>query len=245
MMCYVGTRPNILTWLWWWWGTLIGANQLAPVFTTILNLSLAESVVPAYLTWSTIFLVLKVSPACLNDHQPVALTSVVMKCFERLIKDNICAFLPPSMDPLQFAYRPNRSTDDAVSQVIHSSLCHLDSRKGGYVRRLFIDFSSAFNTIVLTRLAGKMIELGLNTPLCTWILDFLTARPQVITVGRHTSRPLNLNTGSPQGCVLNPLLYCTHCVARFSSNTIIKFADDTLVVGMISVNKREIISRHI
>jgi len=58
------------------------------------------------------------SPAYLNDYRPVALTLVVMKCFERLIKDYICADLPPAMDLLQFAYRPNRSTDDAVSQVL-------------------------------------------------------------------------------------------------------------------------------
>ncbi|KAJ8353266.1 hypothetical protein SKAU_G00208330 [Synaphobranchus kaupii] len=123
--------------------------------------------------------------------------------------------------------------------VLHTTLSHLDSRKGGYVRLLFIDYSSAFNTIVPTRLAGKLIELGLNTPLCAWILDFLTDRPQVVRVGRHTSNPLTLNTGSPQGCVLSPLLYSlyTHdCVARFSSNTIIKFADDTVVVGLISNN---------
>ncbi|XP_056290461.1 uncharacterized protein LOC130206479 [Pseudoliparis swirei] len=94
------------------------ANQLAPVFTTIFNLYLAESVVPACFKRSTIVPVPKnASPACMNDYRPVALTSVVMKCFERLIKDYICAFLPSSMDPLQFAYRPNRSTDDAVSQT--------------------------------------------------------------------------------------------------------------------------------
>jgi len=87
------------------------------VFTTIFNLSLAESLVPACLKWSTIIPVPKtVSPACLSDYRLVALTSVVMKCFESLIKD--CAILPPSMDPLQFASWPNRSTDDAVSQVI-------------------------------------------------------------------------------------------------------------------------------
>ena len=159
--------------------------------------------------------------------QPVALTSVVMKCFERLIKDYICAFLPPSMDPLQFAYRPNRPPDDAVSQLIHSSLSHLDSRKGGYVRMLFIDFSSAFNTIAPSRLAGRLIELGLNTPQCALVLDFLTARPQVVRVGKHTSRPLTLNTRSPQDCVLSPILYSLYTydsVAR--SNTIVKFADD-------------------
>ena len=210
------------------------------MFTRIFNISLAESVVPACFKRSTIVPVPKnASPACLNDYRPVALTSVVMKCFERLIKDFICAFLPPSMDPLQFAYRPNRSTDDAVSQVLHTTLSHLDSQRGGYVRLLFIDYSSAFNTIVPTRLAGKLIELGLNTPLCAWILDFLTARPQVVRVGRHISNPLTLNTGSPQGCVLSPLLYSlyTHdCVARYSSNSIVKFADDTVVVGLISDN---------
>ena len=75
------------------------ANQLAQVFTTIFNLSLAESVVPAYFKWSTIVPVPKTaSSTCLND-QLVALILVVMKRFERLITDYICTFLPPSMDP--------------------------------------------------------------------------------------------------------------------------------------------------
>ena len=46
----------------------------------------------------------------LNDYRPVALTSVIMKCFERLVKDHITSTLPDTLDPLQFAYRPNRST---------------------------------------------------------------------------------------------------------------------------------------
>ena len=40
-------------------------------------------------------------------------------------------------------------------------------------------------------------------------------------------------------CVLSPLLYSlfTHdCVAKHNSNTIIKFADDTTVVGLITDN---------
>jgi len=104
---------------------------------------------------------------------------------------------------------------------------------------LFIDFSSAFNTIVSSRLAGKLIELGLNTPLSAWILDFLTARPSVVRVGRQTSRPLTLNTGCPQDGVHSPLLYSlyTHdCVASFSSNTIVKFVHDTVVDDLILGN---------
>ena len=71
---------------------------------------------------------------------------------------------------------------------------------------LFIDYSSAFNTIVPSKLITKLRILGLNTSLCNWILDFLTGRPQVVRVGSNTSATLILKPGAPQGCVLSPLL---------------------------------------
>ncbi len=104
---------------------------------------------------------------------------------------------------------------------------------------LFIDFSSAFNTIIPQQLINKLNLLGLNASLCNWILDFLTGRPQSVHVGRNTSSTTTLSTGAPQGCVLSLLLFVlvTHdCIVKFSSNHIIKFADDTTVVGLISNN---------
>jgi hypothetical protein len=104
---------------------------------------------------------------------------------------------------------------------------------------LFIDFSSSFNTIVLSKLIIKLGALGLNPALCNWVLDFLTGRPQVVKVGNNNSTKLILNTGSPQGCVLIPLLYSlfTHdYVATHVSNSIIKFADYTTMVGLITNN---------
>ncbi|XP_031442858.1 lysosomal alpha-glucosidase-like [Clupea harengus] len=90
-----------------------------------------------------------------------------MKCFERLVKSFICSLLPPTLDPMQFAYRSNRSTDDVIARTMHTALSHLD--KGNtYVRMLFIDYSSAFNTII-PRLVSNLIDLGLSTSLCKWI----------------------------------------------------------------------------
>ncbi len=132
-------------------------------------------------------------PSCLNDYRPVALTSTVMKVFERLLKKHICTSIPATLDHLQFAYRPNRSTDDAISQVLHLSLTHIDSKNGNYVRLLFIDYSSAFNTIVPTKLAVKLSDLGITSSLCDWIQDFLTARPQVVK-----SRPVHLQLHHPE-----------------------------------------------
>ena len=48
---------------------------------------------------------------------------------------------------LQFAYRANRSVDDPVNMALHFILQHLES-SGTYARILFVDFSSAFNTII-------------------------------------------------------------------------------------------------
>ncbi len=146
------------------------ADQLAGLFTSIFNESLSTSVVPTSFKKSVIIPVPKNSkPSCLNDYHPVALTSIVMKVFERLLKKHICSSIPATLDPLQFAYRPNRSTDDAISQVLHSSLTHIYNKYGSYVRLLFIDYSSAFNTIVPIKPAFKLTDLGLNSSLCDWI----------------------------------------------------------------------------
>ncbi|KAJ8364924.1 hypothetical protein SKAU_G00137550 [Synaphobranchus kaupii] len=87
------------------------------------------------------------------------------------------------------------------------------------------------------RLVLKLLHLGLSHSTCLWIKDFLSDRPQRVRIGPHTSTTLSLSTGSPQGCVLSPLLYSLythHFSAAHPSNSIIKFADDTTVVGCIS-----------
>ena len=126
------------------------AFQVGPsgVFSDIFKLSLSLSVLPTCFKRTTIVPVPKnTKVTCLNDYPPVALTSVIMKCFERLVKSFICSLLPPTLDPMQFAYRSNRSTDDAIALTMHAALSHLD--KGNtYVRMLFIDYSSSFNTII-------------------------------------------------------------------------------------------------
>ena len=92
--------------------------------------------------------------SCHNDHRPITLTSV-MKCFERLVMAHINSVIPDTLDPLQFAYCPNKSTNVAISIVRHTALSHLDKRNT-YVRMLFIDYSSAFNTIVPSKLINKL-----------------------------------------------------------------------------------------
>ncbi|XP_062388536.1 GTPase IMAP family member 9-like [Sardina pilchardus] len=64
---------------------------------------------------------------------------------------------------------------------------------------LFVDYSSAFNTIIPNILINKLLTLGLPSPTCSWIKDFLTNHPQTVRIGPHLSSTITLSTGSPQG----------------------------------------------
>ncbi len=78
------------------------ADQLAGLFTSIFNESLATSVVPTSFKKSIIIPVLKNNkPSCLNDYRPVALTSIVMKVLRDWLKSHISSSIPVTLDPLQ------------------------------------------------------------------------------------------------------------------------------------------------
>lgn len=127
----------------------------------IFNLSLQLAMVPVCLKTSIIVPVPKKSVAtCLNDYRPVALTPVIMKCFERILLNYIRDVIPAGLDSLQFAYRKNRSTEDAVSLALHTAMTHLQ-HPNTYVRMLFVDFSSAFNTVLPDKQVLKLHNLGL------------------------------------------------------------------------------------
>ncbi|KAK3558042.1 hypothetical protein QTP86_006420 [Hemibagrus guttatus] len=188
------------------------ADQLAFIFSQIFNRSLELCEVPACFKRSTIIPIPKKPKITgLNDYRPVALTSVVMKSFERLVLAYLKNITGPLLDPLQFAYRANRSVDDAVNMGLHFILQHLD-KSGTYVRLLFVDFSSAFNTIIPTLLQTKLTQLSVPSSICQWITSFLTDRHQLVKLGKFKSNSRTTSTGAPR---------------------LLKFADDTTVIGLI------------
>ncbi|KAK3553710.1 hypothetical protein QTP70_007500 [Hemibagrus guttatus] len=159
----------------------------------------------------------------LNDYRPVALTSVVMKSFERLVLSYLKDITDPLLDPLQFTYRANRSVDDAVNMALHFILQHLDS--------------ASFNTIIPALLRDELFQLNVPDSMCSWITDFLTDRRQFVRLGTHVSDLQHISTGSPQGCVLSPLLfslYTNGCTSGHQSVKLLKCADDTTLIGLIS-----------
>ena len=120
--------------------------------------------------------------------------------------------------------------------ALHFTLQHLDS-PASYARILFVDFSSAFNTIIPALLQDKLSQLNMPDSTCRWITNFLSDRKQCVKLGTQVSDSQSISTGSPQGCILSPLLfslYTNSCTSSHPSVKLLKFADDTTLIGLIS-----------
>ena len=74
-----------------------------------------------------------------------------------------------------------------------------------YAWILFVDFSSAFNTILSAMLQDKLFQLHVPDSTCRWITDFLSDRKQRMKLGKHISESQTIGTRYPQGCMLFPM----------------------------------------
>eukprot|EP00061_Rhincodon_typus_P016067 g44086.t1 len=82
------------------------ADQQAKVFTDSFNPSLLQAKVPTYFKKTTTFPIpKKACVMCLNDYRPVIVTSITMKCFERLVMVHINSSLLAWLNSRQYAYR--------------------------------------------------------------------------------------------------------------------------------------------
>ncbi|KAI4896513.1 hypothetical protein NFI96_029527, partial [Prochilodus magdalenae] len=124
----------------------------------------------------------KSSTSSLNDYRPVALTPHVMKMLERPVLSHLRHQVSSFLDPLQFAYHPQIGVDYAVIYLMQRLRSHLDQNNTS-VRITFFDFSSAFNTIQPLILGKKMDKMQVDKSMITWVLDYLSGRPQYVRLG--------------------------------------------------------------
>jgi hypothetical protein len=121
------------------------AFQLVPIFHRIFNKCLEDGCIPRIWKLAEIYpLPKKTNCKTLNDYRPIALTSILMKCFEHILKARLLRLV--SLDKCQFAYTKYRSTKDACASLDFILRSHCDIANN-YARVLFVNFSSAFNTI--------------------------------------------------------------------------------------------------
>ena len=129
----------------------------------------------------------------MNDLRPVALIPTIMELFERFVLKLLLNEVKEQLDPLQFAYKAKRNVEDACLLFTNNILKHLEKNRN-YARVLFIDFSSAFNTIQPHVMVQKLKDLDVRNDIIAW---FLTHRRHYVKLNDSLSELLQINTGAP------------------------------------------------
>ena len=169
-----------------------------------------------------------------KNYRPIALTSHLIKIFEKVIRKRIVNYMEQHnlFNPTQHGFRSGRS---CLSQLI----AHYDRivellENGGNVDVVYIDFAKAFDKVDFGITLKKLANMGINGKVGRWIHCFLNKRTQLVLVNEGRSLPSEVLSGVPQGSVLGPLLFLVllddidkGIVSSFLSS----FADDTRILN--------------
>ena len=111
------------------------------------------------------------------------------------------------LDPYQFAYSDGRGTDDALTSTTDFILKHLEN-PSVYARLMFMDFSSAFNTILPQIMLKKLKQMDVNPYLIRRYHSFLTERQQQVKVNSTLSDTQVIAQGPHKAALA--LLFSSH-----------------------------------
>ena len=86
-------------------------------------------------------------------------------------------------------------------------------------------------------LRDKLELSGVDPHLTSWIMDYLTNRPQYVRTKDCASDIVVSSTGAPQGTVLSPFLFTLYTAdfRHISAHCYLqKFSDDSAIVGLFT-----------
>ena len=141
------------------------------------------------------------------------------------------------LSPRQFSFRPGSSTQETLLTATHDWQSCLD--RGLSTAALFLDMSKAIDKVPHCKLLHSLSSAGVIGPLLQWFQSYLTNRCQRVVLNGHSSSPLPVKSGVPQGSILGLLLFVVYINSLANldlspRSSIILYADDILIYRSIS-----------
>jgi hypothetical protein len=194
-------------------------DELSPFICCVINSSIRDGVFPSSQKCAIVTPILKketLDPSDLNNYRPVSNLSFLSKIFERVIYEQVEAYLRENnlMPERQSSYRRNHSTETVVLDVLADAYAAADAGKLTFLGLL--DQSSAFDVVDHDILLERLRHcFGISGTALNWLKSYLSGRTQYISY-HGQSDVMVVKFGVPQGSVLGPLLFLLYTSEIFA-----------------------------
>ena len=212
----------------------------------IANYSWLESWVPQEWRKAVIIPILKKGKDCskVGSYRPIALTSQLGKCVERMITTRLSWWLEDQrrISPYQAGFRAGRSTTDQCLRLSQHVSDGFQSKPPKRTLLTLFDYSRAFDTVRRTALLRKLLDKEVPQGYVRWVRAWLVNRQARVRADGALSRVRVFREGLPQRAVLSPLLFITFVddlLGVFEEDTLVSAYADDLALATSSHKKEE------
>lgn len=214
--------------------THLGDSSLL-YFLSLVNSAFLSGIIPSSWQSQEIIPILKPKKPSdnPNSYRPIALSSVLLKIAEHLIKNRLEWFIESNgfLANSQYGFRKGRSTMDSLS--IFSTDIRIAFSYNKSLLAAFLDISAAYDNVNLQILSNKLQELQVPPILVNFITNILSERSVHVQIDDFHSKSRLIWKGLPQGSVLSPLLYNIYTYdldhALINHCSLLQYADDLLL----------------
>ena len=201
----------------------------------IVNLSLTEGIFPEPLKTGHITPVIKNAKGDINslfNYRPIFDLSFVSKLIEKCVLHQLQNHMEVNKltFKLQSAFKKMHSCETALLKIYNDILTELGPNQHSMM--LFLDFSSAFDTVNHKILLKKLEhQFNIKGSALNWFKSYLENRKFKVKVNNHFSDCMDIGHGVPQGSVLGPALFSNytqelHLITDSYGLNVHMFADD-------------------
>ena len=207
----------------------LGATELAPTITNLINQSIEKSHFPTALKKSESSPLFKNKDSLITDnYRPLSILSSVSKIFEKVFNQQLYDYFKHIMSGVLSAFRKKYGCHHVLTRLIKDCKQALDRHM--HVGLLLLDLSKVFDCLPHKLLLCKLHAYGVSRDACDLLCSYLTNRSQRVKISSVKSDWAKLIKGVPQGSALGPMLFNVFIsdLTYFVENTcpLYNYADD-------------------
>ena len=141
-----------------------------------------------------------------GNYRPIATLSPFAKVLERLIYNQLYAFLEKNniLYKYQYGFRKSFTTEQATLEITDSLNMAIDNKQ--ITCGIFLDLSKAFDTVNQNILLSKLYAYGIRGISYNWFENYLHQRTQYFIIGDFRSNTETIACGIPRSSTLETVI---------------------------------------